>query len=161
MAEKGKLTGRHVLFMVLAFFGVMIVANVIFIRAAINTFPGVSEEKSYVQGLHYNDAIEQRSKQALLGWSAEIVEVSRTNESGKIVVRMTKDNTALTGLSLTGVLKRPTHDDADQPLTFVSNAEGLYEAEFGTFSSGVWDLVLQATGNAGETLDVDARIIAP
>ena len=161
MAEKGKLTGRHVLFMVLAFFGVMIVANVIFIRAAINTFPGVSEEKSYVQGLHYNDAIEQRSKQALLGWSAEIVEVSRTNESGKIVVRMTKGNAALSGLSLTGVLKRPTHDDSDQPLTFVSNAEGLYVAEVGAFSSGVWDLVLRATGNAGETLDVDARIIAP
>ena len=31
---KGKLTGRHVLFIVLAFFGVMIFANVVFIRVS-------------------------------------------------------------------------------------------------------------------------------
>ncbi len=158
---KGKLTGRHVLFIVLAFFGVMIFANVVFIRAAIETFPGVTEKKSYIQGLHYNEALEQRAAQAQLGWNAEITGVTRDSETGRISVRMMKGETALTGLSVTGLLKRPAHRGADQPLIFVSSAEGVYEADVGAFAPGVWDLALRAESRAGEALDVDARIIAP
>ncbi len=159
--EKGKLTGRHVLIMVIAFFGVMLVANVIFIRAAVNTFPGVSEEKSYFQGLHYNDTLAERAAQSQLGWAAEVMEVARNGEGGRIVIRMVKDDTALTSLVLTGVLKRPAHSTEDQALAFNPLGEGLYEAEVAAFGPGAWDMVLRAENNLGETLDAEARIIAP
>ncbi len=161
MNEKGMLTGRHVLLMVIAFFGVMIFANVIFIRAAVRTFPGVSEEKSYLQGLHYNDTIAQRAAQSQLGWNVEIVEVERDAETGIIALRLSKDETALSGLSVAGVLKRPATAAADQPLSFIAQGDGVYAAEVGAFAPGVWDLALRIEGSSGEALDVDARITAP
>ena len=161
MSAKGKLTGRHVLLMVVAFFGVMIFANVIFIRAAVRTFPGVSEDKSYLQGLHYNDTIAQRAEQSQLGWRVEIVQVERDAEAGKIALRLSKDKTPLSELSVVGVLKRPTTAAADQPLRFVAQGGGVYEAEVGAFAPGVWDLALRIEGQSGEALDVEARITAP
>lgn len=158
---KGKLTGRHVLLMVVAFFGVMLIANVIFIRAAVRTFPGVSEEKSYFQGLHYNDALAERAVQSRLGWTAEVAEVVREGDAGRIVIHMAKNETALTSLALTGVLKRPAHSDDDQPLAFNPLGEGLYEAEVAAFGAGAWDMALRAENNVGETFDIEARIIAP
>ncbi len=158
---KGKLTGRHVLLMVIAFFGVMLVANVIFIRAAVTTFPGVSEEKSYFQGIHYNDTLAERDAQSRLGWAAEVMEVARDGEGGRIVIRMVKDDAALTNLALTGVLKRPAHSTEDQDLAFNPLGEGLYEAEVAAFGPGAWDMALRAENSLGETLDAEARIIAP
>lgn len=158
---KGKLTGRHVLLMVVAFFGVMLIANVIFIRAAVRTFPGVSEEKSYFQGLHYNDTLAERAAQSRLGWTAEVAEVVREGETGRIVIRMAKDETALTSLAFSGVLKRPVHSDDDQTLAFNSLGGGLYQAEVDTFGAGAWDMALRAENSLGETLDIEARIIAP
>lgn len=159
--QKGKLTGRHVLLMVIAFFGVMIIANVIFIRAAITTYPGVTEEKSYAQGVNYNETLAMRAAQAELGWTAEVVEVVRDGETGRIVIRMAKDRTALTNLTVVGVLKRPASDDLDQPLAFNALGEGLYKAQVPAFAPGAWDMALRAENSLGEALDVEARIIAP
>lgn len=161
MNEKGKLTGRHVLIMVVAFFGVMILANVIFIRAAVRTFPGVSEEKSYVQGLDYNETLKKRAEQSLLGWTAEIVRVERNADTGAIALRLTKNETALAGLNVTGVLKRPATDDADQSLIFVAQTDGIYKADIGAFAPGVWDLALRIEDIDNQSLDVSARITAP
>ncbi len=158
---KGKLTGRHVLIMVLAFFGVMIAANVIFIRAAVTTFPGVTEDKSYLQGLNYNDTLAERAAQAELGWTAEIAEVEQSGGEGRIVVRMAKGDAALSNLALTGILKRPASDDADQALAFKALSGGLYEAEVEAFAPGAWDMTLRAENILGEAFDVEARIIAP
>ena len=161
MTEKGKLTGRHVLIMVIAFFGVMLAANVIFIRAAVTTYPGVTEDKSYIHGVKYNDTLAERAAQAELGWAAEVTEVTREGEAGRIVIRMAKDHTALTSLSIEGALKRPASADADQPLAFKPLGEGLYGAEVAAFAPGVWDMTLRAENSLGEALDVEARIIAP
>lgn len=161
MAEKGELNGRHVLAMVVAFFSVMIAANIIFIRAAVTTFPGVSEDKSYILGVHFNDALAERTVQAELGWTAEIREVMREGETGRILLLMTKEKTPLNNLSVTGVLKRPVHDSADQTLVFAALGGGLYMAEASAFSPGVWDLALRVENRLGDALDVDARVIAP
>ncbi len=158
---KGKLTGRHVLIMVVAFFGVMIAANVIFIRAAVTTFPGVTEDKSYIQGLNYNDTLAERAAQAELGWAAEVAEVARDGGEGRIVMRMAKGDAALSNLALTGVLKRPASDADDQSLAFIALGGGLYEAKVPAFAPGAWDMALRAESNLGETFDVEARIIAP
>ena len=159
--EKGKLTGRHVLIMVLAFFGVMIAANVIFIRAAVCTFPGVAEDHSYLQGLKYNDTLVERAAQAELGWSAEVAEVAREGDAGRIVVRLAKGDAALSGLAVDGVLKRPASDDADQALAFKALGGGLYAAEVVAFAPGAWDMDLRAENSLGDAFDIEARIIAP
>ncbi|MHA1599926.1 MAG: FixH family protein, partial [Alphaproteobacteria bacterium] len=45
------LTGRHVLIMVLAFFGLVIAANVIFVVLAWQSWSGLSTDDAYRRGL--------------------------------------------------------------------------------------------------------------
>ena len=161
MAKKGELTGRHVLFMVIAFFGVMMVVNFIFVRAALKTFPGVAEDKSYAQGLRYNETLAEREAQLALGWQAEITGISRDGERGIIVLQMMHDASPLSDLSVSGVLKRPAQDNDDQALTFKAAGEGVYEAYIPVFAQGVWDLTARAENPSGEGIDFEARIIAP
>ena len=50
-APRGKLTGWHVLWIMLGFFGLMFTVNGIFLYHAITSFPGEDVKKSYLQGL--------------------------------------------------------------------------------------------------------------
>lgn len=65
------LRGIHVLWGILAFFGVMIAVQTVFVVQAVRTFPGEEVEKSYVQGLDYNQTLERRAIQRRLGWTAQ------------------------------------------------------------------------------------------
>ncbi|MEZ5891710.1 MAG: FixH family protein [Parvularculaceae bacterium] len=160
MTEKGKLTGWHVLAMLVAFFGVMIVANVTFITAAIESFPGVTDEHAYDKGLKYNETLSERAEQAELGWRAEVLEVSRDGAAGVITLRIASETGPLKGLRVAGTLKRPASGKEDQTLAFEYAGEGLYEAKVDAFAPGAWDLTARAEGSAGETFDIAARIIA-
>ena len=76
-----RVTGWHVLAVILVFFGVIITVNVIFIIQATRTFRGEDEPRSYVQGLDYNSTLAARAEQAALGWTAT-TEV----EDGRVVI---------------------------------------------------------------------------
>jgi nitrogen fixation protein FixH len=67
---KGPITGRHVLYAMLIFFGVIFVVNGVFIYLARSTFTGVSTEDAYHKGLAYNDVIRAAGSQHTLGWQA-------------------------------------------------------------------------------------------
>lgn len=160
MGAKGKLTGWHVLMMLVAFFGVMIVANVAFISAAVKTFPGVTDEHAYDKGLKYNETLAARAEQAALGWTAEVTEVTRIDGAGRIVVRIVDGDRALSRLAVSGALRRPASAEGDQPLAFAPLGDGLYEANVADFAPGAWDMTARAEDGAGEAFDFTARIIA-
>lgn len=159
---KGVLTGKHVLLMVIAFFGVMIVANVAFISAALRSFPGVTDEHAYQRGLEYNEKLSARASQASLGWAAEVTEVTRDEETGVIALRMTDASSQpISGLEITAGLRRPADDAQDQSLVFAYRSDGYYETRVAAFAPGVWDLTAQAQNAGGDVFDIEARIIAP
>ncbi|MEO1136165.1 MAG: FixH family protein [Pseudomonadota bacterium] len=162
MAEQGKLTGKHVLLMVIAFFGVIIIANFFFISAAVNSFPGVTDDQAYQRGLEYNQQIAAREEQAALGWRAAVNEVTRKGENGIIVMRITNAaGQALSDLSIEGSLERPTNRKGDQPVVFNYAGGGLYKAEIVAFAPGAWVLTAQARNSRGDAFDIEARVIAP
>jgi nitrogen fixation protein FixH len=66
-----ELTGRAVFWIVAGFFAATFAVNTIFVVAAVRSFPGEEEEKSYLQGLAYNDTLARRKAQEALGWRAE------------------------------------------------------------------------------------------
>ena len=71
MAEKKakgsfKITGWHVLFSVIAFFGVITAVNAVMISYAVKSFPGEDQKKSYMQGLQYNKVLEEKKLQEQL-----------------------------------------------------------------------------------------------
>ena len=75
MKQKGWLAngsqGRHVLIGLVAFFGVMLLANGIFLYYALETFPGGDTSDPYRKGMHYNDTIAAAARQAEQGWRTE------------------------------------------------------------------------------------------
>ncbi|GJL94558.1 MAG: ferredoxin [Hyphococcus sp.] len=158
--DKRKITGRHVLLMLGAFFGVIIIANVTFITLAVRSFPGESEKKSYMQGLQYNDVLRDRKSQAALGWQVAIVRAERIGDGGALEVRVRDEaGTVLPFLEISGVLKRPTYQDADMALAFSPSTTGTYIAQTYELTSGIWDLHAEALNRSGNRFEFTARII--
>ena len=154
-AVKG-FTGRHVLYCLFGFFGVIFAVNAIFLTFALNTFPGESMKKSYLQGLHYNDILTERAEQAALGWRAELVEASG---EGVIAVRLFgADGAPLKGLAVNGELRRIVHSRDDRVLAFMAMGDGLYRASVDPLAPGAWSLTANAQNATGEALDFTARV---
>ena len=67
------LEGRHVLMALIAFFGVMLIANGIFVYFAVLTFSGGDTPESYRKGLNYNETIAAgASDRARLAYRARL-----------------------------------------------------------------------------------------
>ena len=155
MKSEKKLTGLHVFLMLAAFFGVMLTANAAFVVAAVNSFPGEIEEKSYLQGLQYNETLEKRAKQKALGWRAEL----SAAESDFIEIKLfDAAGDALSGIELNGTLRRPVTHENDQEIEFVEREAGVYQAQMEPLSSGVWMVAALAEGR-GEEFEIQTRII--
>lgn len=155
MTGAKRLTGRHVLLMLVGFFGVMLVANAAFVIVAVRSFPGESEKKSYLQGVRFNETLAARAEQERLGWRAEIagfdrnhVEVRFFDVSGSPVV----------GLSVAGDLRRPAFNGADRALIFYETAPGVYRAEMNALAKGGWDLSGLAEDGRGGRFVFEARV---
>ena len=156
------ITGRHVLFMLVAFFGIIITTNVIFISLAVKSFPGESQKKSYVQGLQYNETLKARADQARLGWQVQVTQVEREESGVSIELRFVRDqNTPLDGLNIEGTLRRPIHDREDQALTFFSIGNGAYRATATSAAAGRWDLKAFAVDTQDQRFDFNARVVVP
>ena len=146
MTKTRKLTGYHVLFMLLAFFGVMIVVNVIFTVFAVKSFPGEQVEKSYVQGLNYNQTLEARERQAELGWTSQIgVEDDATGEPRLIVIWEDASGNGITQMNVKAVMTRPASETGQIEHELQANGPGRYELALGTLEAGMWNIEITAT----------------
>ena len=64
-------TGRHMLGLMLAFFGVIVSVNFVMASYAASTFGGVVVDNSYVASQRFNGWLEQARAQEQLGWRVE------------------------------------------------------------------------------------------
>lgn len=131
-------TGRQVLLIVLAFFGVIIAANMTMLYFAVTNFSGLVVKNSYVASQNFETDRARARAAALTGWNLETAAVSGavellvTDQAGAPVERAV----------LSGVIGRPSHDRADRPVAFVEIAPGRYRAETG-LEPGAWRLMLR------------------
>lgn len=136
-----KITGRHVLFGLFAFFGVMLLANGIFVYLALSTFNGLSNPNAYQDGVRYNERIEAAERQAALGWSHEVL----LSEEGRLRLTI-KDRTggAVPGLAVKGEIARPAADRFTRPLVLEETAAGSYAVTIEGLAPGNWIVTLEA-----------------
>ena len=126
-------------------FGVVFAVNGVFAYLAISSFSGVDGEDSYRHGLDYNATIAAAQRQAALGWSANLVPLS--GRRGLDLTVADKSGAPLTGLSIKGVIARPSTDRFDRPLAMLETAPGHYEVVFSSpIEPGNWvaDLAVAA-----------------
>ncbi|KAI93748.1 nitrogen fixation protein FixH [Rhodomicrobium udaipurense JA643] len=139
-AKSGGLTGKHVLLILLGFFGVMSAANAIFVYMAISTKPGEATGASYEAGLRYNQTLAEAQAQAALGWHHKVevrgerLRVSMTDASGAPVA----------GLAISGHVERPASSEKSHRVSFKEIDAGLYEADLKHADMGKWILAFNA-----------------
>lgn len=150
-AEARALSGRHVLAAMLAFFGVIIVADSIMIYKAVSTFGGLDNANAYRDGLAYNARIARAERQSALGWS-ETVEL--LSDPARLRVSLKRaDGTSPAPARLEAVLGRPATNRSDAEVRLAEVAPGLFEAPVGRdLDPGAWI----ATVRAFETADAAA-----
>ena len=83
-----RLTGRHVLIIFLAFFGVVFAVNGVMMRAALTTFSGLEAENPYKEGLAFNRRLADSRAQALRAWSVDAT-VARA-DNGQVAVAVAR-----------------------------------------------------------------------
>ena len=130
-----ELTGRHVLAITLAAFGVIIAVNMVMAFKAVSTFPGLETPNSYVASQRFD---RERAAQAALGWT---VTPEYDGRELTLVVQDTQGNPARIR-SLSATVGRPTHVREDQTPRFIYE-NGIFRAPL-TLAPGIWNINVTA-----------------
>lgn len=154
-----RITGRDVLLILIAFFGITIAVNVAMATFAVRTFSGEDAPRSYMIGLHYNEMLAARAAQRTIDWSADLTAARMADGSVIIAVDLRDDRAkAVTGLALEGVLRLPATSREDHALTFGEVAPGRYEAHIATLHPAYWDLIVTTAGSDRRPFEARNRI---
>lgn len=143
------ITGKHVLFGLFGFFGVMLIANGIFVYYALGTFNGFETANAYRKGLTYNSRIAADAAQAARGWQAQ---ARHDAASGAVIVEVRdRRGAGLAGLALSGEIRRPVTDKDDRTILFEETSPARYAAPV-RLAAGQWVLAvtIREPGSRGE-----------
>lgn len=148
-----EITGRHVLFLMLGFFAVIIATDSFLVYKAISTFGGIETDDAYRKGLAYNDRIAEERAQAALGWTKDARLDAERGEL-RLTVR-DKNQKGISGLQITALFGRPATNTHDRTLKLTQIGDGEYMAIVGTIEPGSW----VATIAAREALSGSDRVV--
>lgn len=142
-----ELTGRHVLYAMLGFFGVMFLANGIFLYFAISTFTGLDNPHAYQEGVNYNERIQSAHRQAALGWTHKLT----LSKDGRLELSINdKAGDGVSGLEISGTIERPVTSRFTHKLELKEVNLGRYTAQLDNIDDGNWIVALSAAKSASE-----------
>jgi nitrogen fixation protein FixH len=137
-------TGWHMLFIMLAFFGVIIAVNVTMAVLAGRSWTGLVVKNSYVASQHFNEELLEARRQAARGWQSKLgysddrLQFSLATGAGEPVV--IEDLKASIG--------RPASEAQDQTVALRHLGAGLYGGDV-SLAPGIW--LVKIAGGTGET----------
>jgi nitrogen fixation protein FixH len=156
------ITGRAVLFGLLAFFGVVFAANGALIYFAVDSWSGLSTERPFKAGRDHDRTLARAEAQAALGWRSAIALVPRAAGEGQTVeVTLTGRNDApLGGLEVELALRRPARGDLDQRLRLSETTAGRYRGTVALPLPGRWYAEIRVRGADGPRYRMEHEIAA-
>ena len=115
------------------------------------SWPGLTTDHAYNEGLEYNRVIDESAIEAKLGWKVDVTFAPRTAAHGGALVIVAHDaaGVALDNIAWRGELVRPVGEEAALPVKFVSQGDGRYTVAIDPPRAGQWNLYL--TAKRGET----------
>jgi nitrogen fixation protein FixH len=154
-SRKPGLLGRHVLIMMLSFFGVIVAVDSFMIYRAVSTFGGLETQDAYKKGLAYNHRIARDAEQARAGWK-DTVEIG--GETPHLRITLTDHGgAAVAGKRLVAKFGRPATDRFDMTLDLAETGAGVYEAAVPVVAEGSWIVDVSAYDGATEEPAYEAR----
>lgn len=129
--------GTWVLVSFIAFFGVIVAVNTVFISTALRTHSGVVTDHAYEKGLAYDEILKAAQSQPdikqIASYDDGVLRWSLREHSGKVL-----------RADVRARLVRPVKDGQDFEVVLMPNSNGDYEAELNLPMKGRWDALLKA-----------------
>lgn len=145
-------TGRHMLAIVLLFFGTIIGVNTVLVISATGTFPGLVVKNSYVASQNFNNTLAEARAQEATGWRMEL-DVA----DGAIAVRLAdRDGVPLRGLEVTAAAGRPSTKAEDRTLMLGEDGDGYRAAD--ALPPGLWEIAIEARRDGARVFGARERI---
>lgn len=136
-----ELTGRHVLAITLAAFGLIIGVNLIMAVKAVGSFPGLETKSSYIASQHFQ---AERDAQQQLGWEAGL----RLVEGMLVLTLVDATGAPASPGAIRVQLRRPTHQRDDIELQLIPEAAGRWSAP-ARLAGGNWNADVTAAAPGG------------
>jgi len=144
-----ELTGRHVLFILLALFGTVFAVNGVFAYFAISGFPGLETDNAYRKGVAFNAQIARANTLKSLGWT---MSVERSKDT-RLLLRFTdKNDTPLNVSAVSVVLFHPANARDDKALKVSMDATGTAIAALDPQTKGQRQIRVTAQGPDGRPI---------
>ncbi len=139
MAQR-EFTGRHMLMIFVAAFGIIISVNLVLAFSAVKTFPGLEAKNSYVASQEFDD---RRDAQEALGWT-----VRADAKGGLVILSIVNDyGEPVEVAQLEATLGRATHVKDDMTPAFQFDGQAyVAPAELG---EGNWNIRMKAVAKDG------------
>ena len=146
-------TGRMVLLILLAFFGVVIGVNVTMMKLAIATLPGTEVDSAYSASIGYEKEIVAAHDQTSRNWQVD-AHIERDGKGGATLQVEAHDGSGqpVSGLSFQGRLERPTDKRADLAVALAEVGSGIYRGNAPDIAPGQWDLVIEGDAAGGQRM---------
>jgi nitrogen fixation protein FixH len=143
------LTGRHVFYILLGFFGVVFAVNGVFAFYAVTGFSGIETKNPYESGLAFNGELRGAREQNERGWKVSVERAISTDGSQSFkVTPKDREGAALTGLSVSALFKRPVDAALDRTAPLKEVESGVYETAVALPAQGQW--IFELTALQGE-----------
>jgi nitrogen fixation protein FixH len=156
----GRLTGRKVLAILLAFFGTVAAADAVLFVSATRTWSGLEVTSPYRAGQLYNEELRHAREQDALGWHLNASAVRLPTAVVAVTVTLSDGKARpLRGNALHARFERPTDKRKDVDVALAEIAAGTYAAQVGSVAPGQWDLVVEVVGEAGVAFRRKHRVI--
>lgn len=154
------LTGRMVLFCLVAFFGTVIGVNMLMMKLAIETLPGTEVDSTYRASLAYGSEIAAARDQNRRNWTVD-AHVERRADGAALVRLDARDaaGTPLSGLKFSGRLERPTDKRIDRAVELAESGVGIYRGSASGVPPGQWDLVIEGEARGARLFLSRNRVI--
>lgn len=133
-----RFTGRHMLAIMLAFFGVVVAVNMLMATLASRTFGGTVVDNSYVASQKFNGWLAEGRAQERLGWTARLA----LDSARRIQVSVRQGEAPLAGAELQAVARHPLGRAPDIALDFRPVGQGDYVSRT-VLPAGRWTLHLE------------------
>lgn len=138
------LTGRHVLAIVLGFFGIVTAVNGVMIWLALDSWPGLTGA-GYRDAAAQNAMLAEHERMAALGWTADIDIVPVRAGRELTVTLSARQGEPVTGVALEAAFRRPVVEGMDRLVTLIPISAGRYRGVVALPAVGQWTLRLIAT----------------
>jgi nitrogen fixation protein FixH len=154
------ITGRMVLFCLIAFFAIVALANGLLVRFALTTFGGVETASSYQAGFAFEREAAAARAQDERHWQ---VSAKVLPDAGVTTVEIDARDAAgqpLAGLEASAQLAHPTDRRADQMVHLSEAASGRFRGTAGALA-GQWDLVIELSREGTRLFRSRNRVLLP